>query len=82
MNGMDKRHLSFIPVPALIVIIVALYLIIKPSVFFEPTWLLPIQENDSGLAGRFRARVAISRSTRAASCRPATRPLARGAPRR
>ena len=39
---MDKRHLSFIPVPALIVIIVALYLIIKPSVFFEPTWLLPI----------------------------------------
>ena len=39
---MDKRHLSFIPIPALIVIIVALYLIIKPSVFFEPTWLLPI----------------------------------------
>jgi PAS domain S-box-containing protein len=42
MNRMDKRHLSFIPVPALIVIIVALYLIIKPSVFFEPAWLLPI----------------------------------------
>jgi PAS domain S-box-containing protein len=42
MNKMDKRHLSFIPIPALIVIIVALYLIIKPSVFFEPIWLLPI----------------------------------------
>jgi uncharacterized protein (DUF983 family) len=42
MNRIDKRHLSFMPIPALIVIIVALYLVIKPSVFFEPTWLLPI----------------------------------------
>ncbi len=42
MDRVDKRHLSFIPIPSLIVIIVALYLIIKPSVFFEPTWLLPI----------------------------------------
>ena len=39
---MDKKHLSFIPIPALIVIVLALYLAVKPSVFFEPTWLLPI----------------------------------------
>jgi PAS domain S-box-containing protein len=34
--------LSFIPIPALIAIIAALYSIVKPSLFFEPAWLLPI----------------------------------------
>jgi hypothetical protein len=34
--------LSFIPIPALIAAIVVLYSIIKPSLFFEPAWLLPI----------------------------------------
>jgi PAS domain S-box-containing protein len=42
VNRMAKRHLSFMPIPALIVIIAALYLIVKPSVFYEPPWLLPI----------------------------------------
>jgi PAS domain S-box-containing protein len=42
MTGTDKESLSFIPIPALIIIVLALYLIVKPSVFFEPTWLLPI----------------------------------------
>ena len=34
--------LSFLPIPALIAIIAALYSIVKPSLFFEPAWLLPI----------------------------------------
>jgi hypothetical protein len=42
VNRMAKRHLSFMPIPALIVIIAALYLIVKPSVFYEPSWLLPL----------------------------------------
>jgi PAS domain S-box-containing protein len=42
MTKMDKKRLSFIPIPALIIIVLALYLTIKPTVFFEPTWLLPI----------------------------------------
>ena len=42
MNGVGNRHLSFIPIPALIAIILVLYLTIKPSLFFEPAWLLPI----------------------------------------
>jgi PAS domain S-box-containing protein len=42
MSRMVKRHLGFIPVPALILIVAVLHVIIKPSLFFEPTWLLPI----------------------------------------
>ncbi len=42
MNRKDKRYFSFIPIPALVVIILALYLVIKPSLFYEPSWLLPI----------------------------------------
>jgi hypothetical protein len=37
---MAKRHLSFIPIPALTVIIAALYLFVKPSLFYEPSWLV------------------------------------------
>ena len=39
---MVKRHLGFIPIPALILIVAVLHVIVKPSLFFEPTWLLPI----------------------------------------
>jgi len=42
MTRMDKKYLSFIPIPALIVVVLALYLTVQPSVFFEPAWLLPI----------------------------------------
>jgi len=42
MSRMVKRHLGFIPVPALILIVAVLHVIIKPSLFFEPAWLLPI----------------------------------------
>ena len=39
---MDKKHLSFLPIPALIIVVLVLYLAVKPSAFFEPAWLLPI----------------------------------------
>jgi PAS domain S-box-containing protein len=39
---MDKRYLGFLPIPALVVIIAALYFTISPSVFYEPAWLIPI----------------------------------------
>jgi PAS domain S-box-containing protein len=42
VKRMNKRHLSFIPIPALIIIMAVLYLVVKPSLFFEPAWLLPI----------------------------------------
>ena len=42
MKRAAKRHMGFIPIPALIVIMAALYLIVKPSLFYEPSWLLPI----------------------------------------
>ncbi len=42
MSRMAKRHLGFIPIPALIFIVAVLHVIVKPSLFFEPTWLLPI----------------------------------------
>ena len=42
MDGKGTRHLSFIPVPVLVVIILALYVIVKPSLFYEPSWLLPV----------------------------------------
>ena len=42
MNRVGNRHLSFIPIPALIAILAVLYLTIKPSLFFEPAWLLPV----------------------------------------
>jgi hypothetical protein len=42
MNRIAKRHLSFMPVPVLIAVVVAFYLTVKPSVFFEPAWLVLI----------------------------------------
>jgi hypothetical protein len=39
---MNKRYLSFLPIPALIVIIAELYFTVKPSVFNDPAWLIPI----------------------------------------
>jgi PAS domain S-box-containing protein len=38
----DKRYLAFIPIPTLVVVISVLYLIVKPSLFYEPPWLLPL----------------------------------------
>ena len=34
--------LSFLPIPSLIAFIADLYSVIKPSLFYEPAWLLPI----------------------------------------
>jgi PAS domain S-box-containing protein len=42
VNRKGKRYLAFIPVPTLVVVMSALYLIVKPSRFYEPPWLLPI----------------------------------------
>ena len=42
MNRKDKTYLAFIPIPALVVVILVLHLIINPSRFYEPPWLLPI----------------------------------------
>jgi hypothetical protein len=42
VNLSDNKHLSFLPIPALIVIISALYFAVKPSVFYDPAWLIPI----------------------------------------
>ena len=42
MNRIAKRHLSFIPIPALILTMIVLYAAVKPSLFYEPAWLLPI----------------------------------------
>jgi hypothetical protein len=36
VNRKDKRTLAFLPIPALVVIISGLYLIVKPSLFYEP----------------------------------------------
>jgi len=36
------RFLGFLPIPLLIIIITVLRFIIKPSLFFEPAWLLPL----------------------------------------
>jgi PAS domain S-box-containing protein len=36
------RYLSFIPIPVLGVIILTLYSVVTPSIFYEPSWLLPI----------------------------------------
>ena len=42
MKRIAKRYLAFIPIPVLIAVVVALNLIVKPSLFYEPSWLLPI----------------------------------------
>jgi PAS domain S-box-containing protein len=42
VNSKDRRYLSFIPVPTLVVIILVLHFVVKPSLFYEPPWLLPI----------------------------------------
>jgi len=39
---MENRHVSFLPIPALIVLITALHFTVGPKVFFEPLWLLPV----------------------------------------
>jgi len=36
------RFLGFLPIPLLIIIVTLLHFIIKPSLFFEPAWLLPV----------------------------------------
>jgi len=42
MSRIAKRYLGFIPVPALLFIVALLHFIVKPSLFYEPTWLLPV----------------------------------------
>jgi hypothetical protein len=42
MKKGSKRYLGFIPVPALILIMAVLEIVVKPSLFYEPVWLLPI----------------------------------------
>ena len=42
MNKFKTIHLSFIPIPALIAIVAAFHLTVKPSLFFEPAWLVLI----------------------------------------
>ncbi len=42
MTGIDSKHLRFIPIPALIIAILALYLTLKPTVFIAPPSLLPM----------------------------------------
>ncbi len=39
---MNKRYLSFLPIPALILSITVLHLAVNPSVFYDPAWLIPI----------------------------------------
>ena len=42
MNHKSKKFVAFLPIPTLALIIVALELFVQPSLFYEPTWLLPI----------------------------------------
>ena len=42
MKRASTRYLGFIPVPALIVMMAVLEIVVKPSLFYEPAWLLPI----------------------------------------
>jgi PAS domain S-box-containing protein len=42
VNREDKRYLAFIPIPTLVVVISVLHFIVKPSLYYEPPWLLPI----------------------------------------
>jgi PAS domain S-box-containing protein len=42
MSGVISRRLSSLPIPALIAGMAAIYFFVKPTVFFEPAWLLPI----------------------------------------
>jgi PAS domain S-box-containing protein len=37
-----RLWLALVPIPALIVSMAAIYFVVKPTVFFEPAWLLPI----------------------------------------
>ncbi len=37
-----RLWLAWVPIPALIVSMAAIYFAVKPTVFFEPAWLLPI----------------------------------------
>lgn len=39
---MNKRYLSFLPIPALIIIIAVSNFPQKPSLFYYPVWLMPI----------------------------------------
>lgn len=40
MHDMNKRYPCFSPIPALIVIIVAMFFIVKPSIYHDPLWLI------------------------------------------
>ena len=42
MREVAKRCLGFVPVPVLLLIMGILYFVVKPSLFFEPSWLLPV----------------------------------------
>ena len=42
MPRKDTKIVAFIPIPALVVLIAELHFIVKPSVYYEPPWLLPI----------------------------------------
>ena len=39
---MNKRYLRFLPIPTLIIIIAALFFIVRPSICYDPLWLIPI----------------------------------------
>jgi hypothetical protein len=42
MHRLKIGRLSFLPIPALAVLIAAIHFTIDPSLFFEPAWLLPV----------------------------------------
>jgi hypothetical protein len=42
IHDMNKRYPCFLPIPALIVIIVAMFLIVQPSIYYDPLRLNPI----------------------------------------
>ena len=39
---MNSRKVGIFPIPALLVLIVVLYVTVNPSTFFDPAWLIPI----------------------------------------
>ena len=41
MHRLTRTRLSFVPIPALVVLIAGIFFTADPSSFFEPTWLLP-----------------------------------------
>ncbi len=42
MSNRVLKRLGFVPIPALVLIIALLYYAVRPSVFYDPAWLIPI----------------------------------------